>query len=603
MNDQTDSQLLGAYAGNRSEAAFAELVRRHIDFVYSAVVRMVCDRHLAEDVTQGVFVALATNASQLAERPALSGWLHRTARNIAAHTVRTIERRRAREQEASAMNELLSGGTDTAWEDISPHLDAALDDLNEADRDALLLRYFEGKSAHEMAKVLGVSEEAAQKRVSRAVEHLREFLAKRGVTVGASGLALLISTYGVLLAPMGLSATVTGVILAAVVTEAAATFGWLKSVAGILLAGFVAGLLVFSLNQRRVAQHKEAARVALAGQEQITFARDEALAAVTASQKQIEALRREVTELPQLRSELARLRNRIALSQARNDANAQPPLSAEELRALLSVDGMPYEVARTRSFQLYLARDTNALATIRARGTSLLPQLLELLGTENKAGEDLTTSITTTQADPFQDHGRFQRTLALQGFHALGPKAAAAIPALLRFKATTPDDDAAYALAGIAYAPVTPLVEALSSPDEAIRRRATLALGLMQAKEPAVNNGLIACLSNPEEHPELRLVALFALGRTGPEPEQVLPALQEALRDPKLTGLTNHVIFQKGDVIDGFCAAFERCGPLAKSAVPQILKLLPSLSNQEARVVKEVLKRVDYEAATAAGIP
>src|SRR6266511_3939883 len=151
---------------------------------------MVCDSHLAGDVTQGAFVALARSAPQLTERTVLSGWLHRTAQNIAAQTVRSDVRRRARESRwiGTAMNELLATESDAAWEHIAPHLDAALGELSEADRDALLLRYFERKSAQEMAQVLGVSDEAAQKRVSRAVERLREFFAKRGITVGASGL-------------------------------------------------------------------------------------------------------------------------------------------------------------------------------------------------------------------------------------------------------------------------------------------------------------------------------------------------------------------------------------------------------------------------------
>ena len=176
MNDRTDSQLLRAYAEHRSEPAFAELVRRHVDFVYSAARRMVCDSHLAEDVTQAVFVALAKNPGPLTERPVLTGWLHRTAQNIAAQTVRTEVRRHAREQEAAAMNELLAHDSDATWEHIAPHLDAALGELSEADRDALLLRYFERKSAQEMAQTLGVSQEAAQKRVSRAAERLREVL-------------------------------------------------------------------------------------------------------------------------------------------------------------------------------------------------------------------------------------------------------------------------------------------------------------------------------------------------------------------------------------------------------------------------------------------
>ena len=119
MNDQTDAQLLRAYAEHHSEPAFGELVRRHVAFVHSAAVRMVCDSHLAQDVTQGVFVALAKNAAQLADRPALSGWLHRTAQNLAAQTVRTDVRRRIREQETATMNELLAIGPEATWEHLA----------------------------------------------------------------------------------------------------------------------------------------------------------------------------------------------------------------------------------------------------------------------------------------------------------------------------------------------------------------------------------------------------------------------------------------------------------------------------------------------------
>src|SRR5882762_5007903 len=173
---------------------------------------MVCDSHLAEDVTQGVFLALAKNAAQLTDLPVLSGWLHRTAQNIAAQTVRTDVRRRAREQEAATMNQLLADsgtGVPPVWSDIAPHLDTALGELSEPDRDALMLRYFERKSAREMAQSLGISDEAAQKRVSRAVERLREFFAKRGVPVGASGLVVVISANAVQAAPVGLAIAIS----------------------------------------------------------------------------------------------------------------------------------------------------------------------------------------------------------------------------------------------------------------------------------------------------------------------------------------------------------------------------------------------------------
>ncbi len=317
MNEQSDSQLLCAYAQKRSEAAFAELVRRHIDFVYSAALRMVRDAHLAEDVTQSAFVALARNATELKERAMLSGWLHRTAQNIAAQTVRTIERRRAREQEAAAMNELFATEPEGVWEHIAPHLDAALGELSEADRDALLLRYFERKSAQDMAQVLGVSDEAAQKRVSRAVERLREFLAKRGVTTGVSGLVLLISTNAVLVAPAGLSAAITTAALAgaAIATTAVATTKAIsmttlqKTILATALAAAV-GTGVYEARQAALLRTElQQLRQKQAGNsEQVQRERDEALAQLSTSANEIDRLKSASTELLELRAEATRLR-------------------------------------------------------------------------------------------------------------------------------------------------------------------------------------------------------------------------------------------------------------------------------------------------------
>ena len=223
MNSDSDQKLLKDYAGRRDEAAFTELVRRHASLVFSAALRMVGDSHLAEDVAQGVFVALARSADQLRERPVLSGWLHRTTQNIAAQTVRSDVRRRAREQEAAVMNQLLSTDPDAIWEQIAPRLDAGLGELSETDRDALFLRYFERKSAKEIAQTLGTSEQAAQKRVSRAVEKLRELLAKRGITVSAGGLVVILSANAVKAAPPALVAALSSAALATAVSGAAAS--------------------------------------------------------------------------------------------------------------------------------------------------------------------------------------------------------------------------------------------------------------------------------------------------------------------------------------------------------------------------------------------
>jgi len=231
VNDLTDQELLRDFVAYKSEAAFAELVRRHVDHVYSAALRMVCDVHLAQDVTQGVFIALAKSASQLTDRPILSGWLHRTAQNIAANTVRSEVRRHTREQEAAAMNELLGNEPDTTWEMISPRLDAALGELDEPDRDALTLRYFERKSSREMAAILGTSEDAAKKRVSRAVERLRESFSKRRVAVAAGGLAALISANAVQSAPAGLAATISSVVLTGTAVQTSTILTATKTIA------------------------------------------------------------------------------------------------------------------------------------------------------------------------------------------------------------------------------------------------------------------------------------------------------------------------------------------------------------------------------------
>jgi len=257
VNSLTDQQLLRDYSERRSEAAFTELVRRHVDLVHSAALRMVRDAHLAEDVTQGVFLALARNAAQLTSHPVLSGWLHRTAQNLAANTVRSDVRRRVREQEAAAMNESLALERDTVWEDIAPYLDAALGELSEPDRDALLLRYFERKSAREMAHTLGTSEDAAQKRVSRAVERLREFFAKHGVIVGASGLVVVISANAVQAAPAGLVATVSAAVLAATTVATTATATITKAIAMTALPkALIGAVVVASVTTILVMQHQ-----------------------------------------------------------------------------------------------------------------------------------------------------------------------------------------------------------------------------------------------------------------------------------------------------------------------------------------------------------
>lgn len=212
-----DPELLRRYAEDRAESAFAEIVRRHVDLVYSAALRQVNgDAHLAQDVTQLVFADLARKAHALARHRVLAGWLFTSTRYAAAKLVRGEQRRRTRETEAELMREILhdDGANALDWARVRPVLDAALAELGEADREAVLLRFFEGRDYAGVGARLGLGENAARMRVERAVEKLRAALDRRGVGSTSAALALALASQAVVAAPAGLAASVTGVALA-----------------------------------------------------------------------------------------------------------------------------------------------------------------------------------------------------------------------------------------------------------------------------------------------------------------------------------------------------------------------------------------------------
>jgi len=224
-----DAELLRRYAEDRSEGAFAELVKRRVGLVYSVAVRQCGgDAQLAEDVTQKVFTDLARKAGELAARPVLSGWLYRSAQFAASDVVRSERRRRAREEANALMDESTVGnadaGTAADWEKLRPVLDEALAELGEQDRDAVALRFLEEKSFAEIGRRLELSEDAVRKRVSRAVEKLQGLLARRGVTSTEAALALVLANQAAATVPAGLAASVTSGALAGGGFAAAAGF-------------------------------------------------------------------------------------------------------------------------------------------------------------------------------------------------------------------------------------------------------------------------------------------------------------------------------------------------------------------------------------------
>lgn len=200
--EMDDRALLREYVERRSEAAFEALVGRHLEMVYSAAWRQAGDADLAEEVTQAVFVLLARKARSLGGGVVVAGWLYRTACFTARRALRDQTRRRLKEKEAAEMR--LTDGDDDVWARLLPHLDAALGNLSKADRTAVVLRFLERRNFREVGATLSISEDAAKKRVERALEKLRLVFSRQGVTLGVSAIAAALGAKAVEAVPAGL---------------------------------------------------------------------------------------------------------------------------------------------------------------------------------------------------------------------------------------------------------------------------------------------------------------------------------------------------------------------------------------------------------------
>jgi uncharacterized protein (TIGR03435 family) len=210
MHEPADNELLRRYSREGSESAFAALVTRYVNLVYSAALRKTGSTYVAEEVTQAVFIILARKAGGLREETILSSWLYQTTRLTAANFVRTEFRRARREQEAYMQSS--SNETESAvWQQIEPFLEDAMGQLGELDRGVIVLRFFEGKSFQEISSATGVSENAAKKRMGRALDKLRGNFSKRGIVCSSSVIATALTTHSVHAAPATLAGSITAI--------------------------------------------------------------------------------------------------------------------------------------------------------------------------------------------------------------------------------------------------------------------------------------------------------------------------------------------------------------------------------------------------------
>lgn len=260
MMNGTDAELLALFAREDSQPAFAELVARHLDLVYSAARRQVGSPQLAEEIAQSVFLDLARQARRGPLDGPLGAWLYVVTRRTAVDAIRRESRQRVREQSAAELS-VMNSANDSPWPRIEPLLDEAMAALPAPDRTALVLRYFENKSLREVGAALGASEDAAQKRVGRALEELRSIFFRRGIPVASAVLAADLASSAAGAAPLGLGGTITAGAMTSAVPASALIFAMTtiqKTVVATVLV-FALGAVGYEARQMSISRERVAA--------------------------------------------------------------------------------------------------------------------------------------------------------------------------------------------------------------------------------------------------------------------------------------------------------------------------------------------------------
>jgi RNA polymerase sigma factor (sigma-70 family) len=326
-----NESLLAQYVQKRSDAAFKAIVDSYIDLVYSAAVRLVGgDTHRAQDIVQIVFFDLAQTAPKLAPATMLGGWLHRHTCFVASNVIRQERRRQAREQQAVEMNTLHET---VDFSSLAPILDDAINELEEKDRTAILLRFFEQRDFRAVGEVIGVGEDGARMRVNRALEKLESNLKRRGITATATALAVALSANAIEAAPTGLAAAVSVTAAAACVaakTTAAASLSkaiamttFQKTIIGTACVALI-GVGIFEVQQNstlreQVRTYRDITTPQL---EQLQAERDENAKQLAALRAENNELKNSPKDLQRLRAEARKLRESTAeLARTKNNSN------------------------------------------------------------------------------------------------------------------------------------------------------------------------------------------------------------------------------------------------------------------------------------------
>jgi len=228
MANPDDNALLREFADQRSETAFAELVQRHLNLVFSVAMRYAGNPADAQDIAQAVFLILAKKAGNLRQRTTLTGWLYETTRLTAGQLCRARRRQQIRDQEAYMQSTLDQAGSNEIWRQIAPHLEDAMSRLNERDRALLALRFYENKTGTEAARLLGIEAEAAHKRTTRALEKLRKIFAKHGVTSTSAAIGESIAANSIQAAPTILAKSITAMAVPKSATASTSTLTLIK---------------------------------------------------------------------------------------------------------------------------------------------------------------------------------------------------------------------------------------------------------------------------------------------------------------------------------------------------------------------------------------